>query len=198
MVLYPHFNVFFLHFLQLVIQYAHCVRKKEIQIWISFSRIWTVMTESFDGHALNLCNTEILMWPLTLLLDRQSPLSYKSIWRLTSFQQKIEIYRNSADQLWKKKNHEIRFISSVALWKSGQSGLPCLSVCYTSVYCKGCNCITSQRRRPCHKSIYSVFLSRMHIFISWIWFFLWHCFTDLIVLRVTLKMLLFITRDCFN
>ena len=71
------------------------------------------------------------------ILDRQSPLS---IWRLTSFQQKIEIYRNLKIQ---KKSHEIRFISPVALWKSG---LPCLSVCYTSVYCKGAVATASHLR----------------------------------------------------
>ena len=135
---YPHLNVFFLHFLQSVIQCAHRVRKREIQIWQNMNGNDRVLWWA----ALNLCNTEILIWSPTLPPDPESPIS--SIYLKVNFipTENWNLQKLSSSAL-RKKSHEIRFISPVALWKSG---LPCLSVCYTSVYCKGAVAAASHLR----------------------------------------------------
>ena len=170
---YPHLNVFFLHFLQSVIQCAHRVRKREIQIWQNMNGNDRVLWWA----ALNLCNTEILIWSPTLPLDPGSPIS--SIYLKVNFipTENWNLQKLSSSAL-RKKSHEIRFISPVALWKSG---LPCLSVCYTSVYCKGAVATASHLRGE-------GLATNPYIRYFWANFEFDSCFTDLIWLRVALKM----------
>ena len=159
---YPHLNVFFLHFLQSVIQCAHRVRKREIQIWQNMNGNDRVLWWA----ALNLCNTEILIWSPTLPLDPGSPISsiYLKVNFIPTENWNLQKLENSKKVPWNK----IYFARGlVEIWFTLFIGL--LHVCLLQR--SSCNCIASQRRRPCNKTIYMGFLSG---------FWIWNCFTGLI------------------
>ena len=149
MVLLPLLNVFSLHFLQSVIQCAHRVRKREIQIWQNMNGNDRVLWWA----ALNLCNTEILIWSPTLPLDPGSPISsiYLKVNFIPTENWNLQKLENSKKVPWNK----IYFARGlVEIWFTLFIGL--LHVCLLQR--SSCNCIASQRRRPCNKSIYTVFL----------------------------------------
>ena len=76
-------------------------------------------------------------------------------------------------------------VEILAIWFTLFTGL--LHVCL--LQSPSCKCITSQRRRPCHKSIPYFWATHICRFTTWL--FPRDCLTDLITLRFTLNMFLF-------